>query len=78
MKLTAENLRRIVLEEMNNVKMEKRQSLQESKSVKITPEYLNRLIKEEYSAIQNQPVKVTPEYLNRLIKEEYSRFNRRK
>ena len=78
MKLTAENLRRIVLEEMNNVEMEKRQSLQESNTIKVTPEYLNRLIKEEYSAIKNQPVKVTPEYLNRIIKEEYSRFNRRK
>ena len=53
MKLTARNLRRIILEEMNNVK---RQNLQEGtyeRPIRITPDYLNRIIREEYSAFQD-------------------------
>jgi len=54
MKITARHLKRIILEEMQKVD---RQRLQESTSksaVRITPEYLNRIIREEYAAFQNR------------------------
>jgi len=52
MKLTAENLRRIVLEEMAAYKNEQ-QRLAESKAnqpIQLTAEYLNQIIREEYDA----------------------------
>tara|TARA_B100001057_G_scaffold467452_1_gene525622 strand:+ start:305 stop:544 length:240 start_codon:yes stop_codon:yes gene_type:complete len=55
MKITVNRLRRIILEEMNNLK---RQRLQESTRgeipIKVTSKYLNRIIREEYSAFQDR------------------------
>lgn len=54
MKLTAKNLRRIVLEEMTAYKKEQ-QRLTEGTAqnpVRVTPEYLNQLIREEYAAFE--------------------------
>jgi len=54
MKLTAENLRRIVLEEVAAYKNEQ-QRLAESKAnqpVQLTAEYLNQIIREEYAAYE--------------------------
>jgi hypothetical protein len=56
MKLTAENLRRIVLEEMAAYKNEQ-QRLAESKAnqpIQLTAEYLNQIIREEYAAYERR------------------------
>ena len=57
MKITSNMLRRIILEEMRNVKA---QRLSESKRarkdrvIKVTPYEINRIIREEYEAFQNR------------------------
>lgn len=56
MRLTPENLRRIVLEEMTAYKNEQRR-LAESKAnrpVQLTAEYLNQIIREEYAAYERR------------------------
>lgn len=55
MRLTESKLRRMIAEEMYSLKQQnrRRRRLQEGTSsnpIKITPEYLNRIIKEEYSS----------------------------
>ena len=51
--------------------------------MKLTPEMLRRIIKEEITRADrqqkslaegtvNNPIQITPEYLNRLIREEYA------
>jgi len=54
MKLTTRNLRRIILEEMNNIKRQRLQEGTYERPVRITPDYLNRIIREEYSAFQDR------------------------
>lgn len=55
--------------------------------MRLTPEMLRRIIKEEMSAINKQqlvegtvdnPVQITPEYLNRIIREEYAAYQNQK
>jgi len=55
MRLTESKLRKMIAEEMHALKQQnrRRRRLQEgtaSNPVRITPEYLNRIIKEEYAA----------------------------
>ena len=54
MKITASQLKRIILEEMRNVKEQRLQESAENAPIRITPEYLNRIIREEYEAYQDQ------------------------
>lgn len=69
MRLTESKLRRMIAEEMHSLKQQSR--LQEGTSsnpIKITPEYLNRIIKEEYSAFARK---------QRLAEARRRRLNRR-
>lgn len=55
MKITKEQLKRMIIEEMKNVQQQN--SLQEGtkeRPVKLTAEALNKIIKEEYSAFKKQ------------------------
>lgn len=54
--------------------------------MRLTPEMLRRIIKEEMSTINKKqlvegtvdnPVQITPDYLNRIIREEYAAFENR-
>ena len=54
MKINARQLRRIILEEMRNINKQNLQEGTAERPVKITAEYLNRIIREEYTAFQNQ------------------------
>ena len=58
MKLTSRMLRRMINEEMNRERAirRRRRSLAESaeRPVRVTPQYINRLIKEEYAAFQKK------------------------
>ena len=51
MRLTANNLKRIILEEMHNVRLNESAI---ERPVRITPQYLNRIIREEYEAHQQR------------------------
>ena len=62
MKITKSRLRRIILEEMRNVKRQRLQEAARNRPVKITPEYLNRIIREEYSAFQNSDTERSDSY----------------
>lgn len=54
MRLTSETLRRIIAEEVQNFKNQRRLSESRSnRSVRVTPSFINRIIKEEL-AIHNQ------------------------
>jgi len=73
MRLTESKLRRMIAEEMYALKRQnrRRQRLQEgtaSNPIKITPEYLNRIIKEEYAAFARK---------QRLAEARRRRLNRR-
>ena len=71
MRLTESKLKRMIAEEMHALKQEKLRPLQEGTSsnpIKITPEYLNRIIKEEYSAFARK---------QRLAEARRRRLNRR-
>ena len=71
MRLTESKLKRMIAEEMHALKQEKLRPLQEGTSsnpIKITPEYLNRIIKEEYSAFTRK---------QRLAEARRRRLNRR-
>ena len=71
MRLTESKLKRMIAEEMYALKQEKLRPLQEGTSsnpIKITPEYLNRIIKEEYSAFARK---------QRLAEARRRRLNRR-
>jgi hypothetical protein len=72
MRLTESKLRRMIAEEMHSLKQQnRRRRLQEgtaSNPIKITPEYLNRIIKEEYSAFARK---------QRLAEARRRRLNRR-
>ena len=57
MKLTARMLKRIINEELARSQRARRSRLTEGTKgnpVKITPEYINRIIREEYSAFKKQ------------------------
>ena len=54
MKITSRMLRRIVIEEMNKIERQKLQEGSSKRPVRVTPEYINRLILEEYEAFQNR------------------------
>jgi hypothetical protein len=56
MKITPEMLRKIVIEEMNKVNNEAKQLSESSqnKYVKLTPDYLNTIIKEEFESLKNR------------------------
>ena len=73
MRLTESKLRRMIAEEMYSLKQQnrRRRRLQEGTSsnpIKITPEYLNRIIKEEYAAFARK---------QRLAEARRRRLNRR-
>jgi hypothetical protein len=71
MRLTESKLKRMIAEEMHALKQEKLRPLQEgtaSNPIKITPEYLNRIIKEEYAAFARK---------QRLAEARRRRLNRR-
>lgn len=53
MRLTSETLRRIIAEEVQKFKNQRRLSESAERVVSVTPEFINRIIKEEL-AIHNQ------------------------
>ena len=83
MKISLSNLRKIILEEVQNV-MENSEDNTTQKIRKATPEFLNNLISEELEKAKkkntvikenkSQIRKATPEFLNNLIKEELEKF----
>ena len=76
MKITARQLRRIILEEMQNVN---RQNLQEGtaeRPIKITPEYLNSIIREEYSKFKNRQRLAESRRRRRIAEARRRRLNR--
>jgi len=78
MKITTRQLRRIILEEMRNVKRQRLQESASNRPVKITPEYLNRIIREEYSAFQDRKRLAEARRRQRRIAESRRRrYNRR-
>ena len=71
MRLTESKLKRMIAEEMHALKKQNRRRLQEgtaSNPIQITPEYLNRIIKEEYAAFARK---------QRLAEARRRRLNRR-
>ena len=73
MRLTESKLKRMIAEEMHALKRQnrRRRRLQEgtaSNPIQITPEYLNRIIKEEYAAFTRK---------QRLAEARRRRLNRR-
>ena len=54
MKITSNMLRRIILEEMRNVKAQKLNESRRDRTIKVTPNEINRIIREEYEAFQNR------------------------
>ena len=55
MKITSETLKKIILQEMN--KLQSNKTIREgsaSRPIKVSPAYINRLIKEEYIAFKNE------------------------
>lgn len=54
MRLTPAMLRRIIKEEMSNVNKSRLSEGTAENPIQITAEYLNRIIREEYAALQNQ------------------------
>jgi hypothetical protein len=54
MKLTKDILRKIIIEEMNKSQKEVIKEGTEENPVRITPDMLNKLIREEYSAYQRR------------------------
>lgn len=54
MKLTKDILRKIIIEEMNKSQKEVIKEGTEENPVRITPDMLNKLIREEYSACQRR------------------------
>ena len=54
MRINASQLRRIILEEMRNVNRRHLQEGTAERPIRITPDYLNRIIREEYEAFQNR------------------------
>ena len=78
MKITSSQLRRIILEEMRNVKRQRLQEAAGNRPVRITPEYLNRIIREEYSAFQSRKRLAEARRRQRRIAESRRRrYNRR-
>tara|TARA_Y100000310_G_C20326487_1_gene643235 strand:+ start:230 stop:469 length:240 start_codon:yes stop_codon:yes gene_type:complete len=76
MRITKQQLRRMVIQEMKKVRRQKR--LQEgtaARPIKITPRLLNRIIKEEYAAFQKKQRIV--EARRRRIAESRRRRSRR-
>ena len=76
MRINARQLRRIILEEMQNVN---KQNLQEGtfeRPVRITPDYLNRIIREEYTAFQNQQRLAEARRRRRIAESRRRRLNR--
>ena len=57
MKITSNMLRRIILEEMRNVKAQRlseSRRARRNRTIKVTPNEINRIIREEYEAFQNR------------------------
>ena len=54
MKITSNMLRRIILEEMRNVKAQKLNESRRDRTIKVTPNEINRIIREEYAAFKNR------------------------
>ena len=54
MRLSPRMLRRMIMQEMRNLERSRLQEGTAARPVKITAEYLNRIIKEEYEAHQRQ------------------------
>ena len=54
MKITARYLKRIILEEIKNVNRQRLQEGTAERPIRITPDYLNRIIREEYEAHQKR------------------------
>ena len=78
MKITASQLRRIILEEMSNVRKQRLQEAASNKPVRITPEYLNRIIREEFEAFQNrQRLAESRRRRRRIAESRRRRYNRR-
>ena len=54
MKITSNMLKRIILEEMNKLKNERLHESRRERTIKVTPNEINRIIREEYEAFQNR------------------------
>lgn len=76
MKITKSQLRRIILEEMRNVNRQKLQEGTAERPIRITPDYLNRLIREEYSAFQKRERLAEARRRRRIAESRRRRLNR--
>ena len=76
MKITSNMLKRIILEEMNNLKSERLHESRRERSIKITPYEINRIIREEYEAFQNRKRLAEARRRRRRIAEARRRRNR--
>ena len=54
MKLTRRSLKRMIMQEMRNFQRERLQEGTAARPIRITPKYLNRIIREEYAAHQRR------------------------
>ena len=76
MKITSNMLKRIILEEMNNLKNERLHESRRERIINVTPRELNRIIREEYEAFQDRKRLAEARRRRRRIAEARRRRNR--